>query len=189
MSAIDQFPTPQDRFHENMIGLGELIYELISESSRRGYHSVEPRFVKIAVDYAASKDKIEAIENFINGSKDVWDQIIAREETFFAKNAAKLFPDLPPNMVTPVASLLTGKQTDGADIVSQEDKEAIWAFLDSLIKICIKYIHIKRVPIIKQTENGPKPYYQLKYQPTIPIQKYANHYKIKLEFHPESTTV
>ncbi len=54
MSAIDQFPTPQDRFHENMVGLGELIYELINESSRKGYHSVEPSLVKIAINYAAS---------------------------------------------------------------------------------------------------------------------------------------
>ena len=186
MSAIDQFPTPQDRFHENMIGLGELIYELISESSRKGYHSVEPSLVKFVINYVGDKDKVETIEKFIEGSKDVWDQIINREETFFASNTAKLFPDLPPSAVNPVALLLVKKQENEVDVIAKEDKEAIWTFLDCLVKICIKYIHIKRVPIIKQTDNGPKPFYQCKYQPTIPIQKYANHYKIKLEFHPES---
>ncbi len=110
------------------------------------------------------------------------DQIIARHENFFSQNAAKLFPALPPDMITPVALLLTRKDENGTDIISKEDKEAIWTFLDCLVKICIKYIHIKRMPIIKQTENGPKPFYQCKYQPTIPIQKYANHYKLKLEF-------
>lgn len=175
-------PSHEERFHNNMIDLGKLLHELISTCYDRGITIVNPVLVPMAMTYVEGMEKRKVIENFIERSKHVWDKILQRDESFFAENTQQLFMDLPNDAVKAVATLFTARDKEGKYIISEDDREAIWVFFDSFLKICIKYIHDKREPKVK-TDNGVrKLMYRVRYQDKIDLLDYAKRYNLELKW-------
>lgn len=179
------YESHEQRFYDNVKDLSELIYELISLCYDNGYKHVHPELVKLASQVLSNFDKQRIIENFIQYSKPYWDNIIDRDEQFFILHASKVFSDLPLDNVDAFKILFTSTDKSGHLIINNDDKQAIWLFFDSLIKIVIKYIHEKRGPKLKESDEGLKPIYSIKYHHDIKLQKFARHYKIELSW-PQS---
>lgn len=177
-------PPHHERFYENLIDFGRLVTELITLCHERGFNVVHPTVLRLGISYVANMDKIKLIENFIEYSKHVWEKIISRDETFFSdkENGKKLFVDLP-NVVEHIYVLLILKDKDGTSVITAEDKAAIWNYADSWLKICVKYIHDKRKPVLMS--NGKGQYerkYQVRYQADIKLPRFTEHYGVELEW-------
>lgn len=184
MSYSFELPTHQERFYKNLIDFGYLIKELLSICHSKGCNVINPVILTIGINYVANMDKVKIIENFIEYSHLVWDKIVSRDETFFAdkENGKKLFSELPIDIVEQIYVLLISKDSNGNSIITEEDKNSVWDYADSWVKICIKYIHDKRKPkLIQRGDNKYEMVYTNKYQTEINVQKYAKQYLIELD--------
>lgn len=172
-----------DRFYDNMIDLYSLIHELISICYEKGYTQVNPNMVQLVGTFLQAYDRNKIIDNFIEYSHDYWYDIISRDEKSICNNIKHIFRDLPSDKVDAFRVLYEARDKQGNRIVDKEDIDAIWDFFDSLIKICVKYIHDKRNPNMKKCDDGKlKPVYKNAFFRDIKIQDYAKRYKIELTF-------
>lgn len=141
-------PAPVERFHSTFTETVKLISELNQACYNKGYTQVYPGLVVIAEQFLAKFDKDELIIGFINNSHLYWDQVKEKNEDFFMKNADKIFGhikliDLP----SALRNLFSAVDERGKKVILTEDRDAIFMFFSSMIKICLKYIHEKRGPI------------------------------------------
>lgn len=175
-------PSEEERFCRNIVDLTTLLHELISICHKAGKTKIEPALIALVGGIIENYDKTTVIENFIFYSYEFWDQIAKREEAFFSENCAKVFRDLPKDHVGAFKELFEARDNQGNPIIIDEDKDAIWDYFDSLIKICIKYVHKVRCPKMKDFGDGkgPKPVYSVNKFPDIKLQHYANMWKVSL---------
>jgi len=176
-------PPTEERFHQNVVGLSQLVYDLVSNAYSQGYKIIQPAMVEFASLILNSYDKKTLIETFIKHSHKHWDQIKRREESFFDKNCHDIFKGLPMNNVDAFKKLFTLKNENGEHVIKQDDRDAIWDFFESLIKISINHIHQNRKPTIKTSNNGTKePIYTQVYFNDIDLNHHANVWNVKRRF-------
>ena len=152
--------------------------ELIEDCSKRGKTSLNPTLISLGLTFLTTYNKSTLIENFIHYSYEYWGQIQNREEKFFRDNCANLFPDLPIKHVNAFKELFN----DEEDIITDDDKNSIWGYFESLIRIGIKYIHRERGPKIRDVGEGPQRVYSRKEFPKIDLPKHANIWKVELKW-------
>lgn len=178
-------PPDEDRFFSNICGLYQFFQGLVTELYNKKLTLLNPHIIALGYAFIRSKDKITLIENFIDKTYSYWDLIKNREETFFQDKAFEVFKDLPVDKVNDVKDLFIKKDPEGNSIISKDERIVIWKYFDSLIKICIKYIHNKRGPIIKivhieETETKEeKKLYKNKLYMNVPIKKLTISWNIK----------
>ncbi len=175
-------PSPEERFFTNVLDLTQLIHDLGKIIYAQGYELVHPNLISLCGAFLANYDKTKLIRNFISYSYPHWEQIRLREDIFFDEHAMEIFKDLPLNNVNAFKIMYTLKDKDGNRVVSIEDREDIWAFFESLVKICIKYIHQGRRPATKTTNGERKPIYTCRFCDEVELEKTAKKWGIKLEF-------
>ena len=174
-------PSEEERFFRNMMGLSSLMYELITECWEAGHQIVSPTLISIAESALKSYNKKILINNFIKYSNNYWDQIKERNEIFFIEHANDIFHDIPIKDVNLFSVLFTAKDKNGNFVIDSSDREAIWEYFDSFVKICIKYIHKHRCMKKINTENGIILRYTQKFFPLIKIRENAKKWGIKLK--------
>ena len=76
--------------------------------------------------------------------------------------------------------LFTATDEDGEFIVIQEDRDALWDMFDSIVKICVKYIHRIRGVKLVDTGKGMRPIYSKKSFPEIRVREIARKWEIEL---------
>lgn len=184
MSNKTQDLNEESRFLRNIVDLTKLMHELISLCHKEGKTKIEPGFIILVGSLIERYDKVIIIENFIGYSYEFWNQIEKKEESFFSVNCSKVFRDLPEDYVTMFKELFEARDNKGNSIIIKEDKDAIWDYFHSLIKICIKYIHKVRGPVKKDFADGKgiRPAYSINKFPDIKLSRYAEIWKINLEF-------
>ncbi|GAG34663.1 unnamed protein product, partial [marine sediment metagenome] len=74
----------------------------------------------------------------------------------------------------------TAKDDQGYDIIKEDDRLAIWNIFESLVKICIKYIHRVRGVKLVSTPKGLRPAYIKKAYPKIKVRELAKIWNIDL---------
>lgn len=180
MAAV--IPPEEDRFQSNMLALVDLVRELIATCHASGKTTINPALISLARGILESYDKKVAIENFIGYSYEFWDQISKREEIFFLENCSTIFRDIPGNHLDAFRELYEARDAEGKPIIIESDKDAMWEFFDSLIKICIKFIHRERGPTMKDLNKGkgPQPVYTVNSFPDVRLQHYSNVWKVDL---------
>lgn len=178
-------PSPELRFVENVKGMSEMIIDLIDSVQKQGHPTISPVMVKLGVAFILSKNPIDIIQNFINRSYPHWNEILSRDETFFVKHANSIFGDVPSDSVDAFKELFTLRDDNEEFVVNKDDREAIWEYFDSLIKISIKYIHENRGPKLKEKVGKTVKCYSKHFMDDIDIIKYAPKWKVKLEFPPK----
>lgn len=141
-----QIPSCETRFKENSKYMAQYSGELLEKLYNEGLTQIDSTFVSFAVLFINSYESKKLIEDFIIFSAPYWDSILEKDEHFFDKNVYTVFSDYPIQTVDAFRSLFKGKKPDGSNFISQEVKDKIWATLQSLIKISIKYIHRERNP-------------------------------------------
>jgi hypothetical protein len=180
------------QFHDNVVDLSALIIELTQMCSDAGLKDANPIVMNLAKAYFegmnTEEKKVDLLEGFITYSvppptetepspKPYWEQITKRDEKFFIDNARKVFKDLEKYGQTDAfKNLFVAADSTGKYIICQEDRNAIWDFFDSLVKIAVKYIHQKREPYLK---DGKKAYHT-SYMKNISLTPYVKHYGIEL---------
>lgn len=147
-------PPPEERFCENINGVIEVVTFGVREAERKGQHIISPMLLSLAGAAIAQYDKRFIIETFINKSHGHWDRIRARDRNFFIENAADIFSDLPLGNVEAFKKLFLLRDREGKPIAGPEFEDELWSMFESLVKICINYIHENR----EMSANGEYAY-------------------------------
>lgn len=182
MLNLNEQPNEEERFHKNMCGLTQLVRELITTCWEAGYKIVPPELIVIGEKYLETYDKVKLINNFIEYTHLYWNEIKDRDETFFIDHANEIFKDFPLQKEVSLFSILfTSKTKTGEFVIVLEDREAIWEYFDSLVKISIKYLHRIRELKMIQKEDGIVLRYRNKIFPQVELKKHAKYWGIKLD--------
>lgn len=176
----------EERFHENVMGLTDLIYDLVDDVHKRGFQIVNPTLIIICKNILIKYSKIKIIEAFIKYSHKYWDQIHDKDrcESYITEHAMDIFKELPMNNVNAFKELFEVKDNQGNRIITQEDRDAIRDFFVSFIKIAIDYIHVHREPVIFVEPNGTKTpaYANPNFCDFVEIEHHAELWNVKLKF-------
>lgn len=189
-------PSPEERFHTNLVGLGELIFDLVTEVNAKGYNIINPKIVELAVHLLYKIDHVTVINTFISGSnkldaegnpipfeKHCWTKIKAHDRSFFLDNAGVIFHGLPCDRIDAFSRMFSITDADGKLVVAKEDENEIWEYFESLVKIAIKYIHFKRQPqLIRRGTEEIRRYRADNFLESIDLSQHANCWELTLEF-------
>jgi hypothetical protein len=176
-------PNEEDRFHANINVMAQAIQESILQLHRRGYQTVDPNLVEVALTLILTLDKRDLMEGFIKGSHEkCWDSIKTRDEAFFVQNAESIFHFIPMTNVNLFRDLFLTKDSHGNNVISQELKDQIWTLFASLIKISIKFIHRERGPQTIVNGQDITRIYTLNYLPEVNLSRHSYIWEVVLPF-------
>lgn len=180
-TSQQNIPPEEDRFKGNISGLVEFIHELISQCADDGKTEIDPSVIHLAAGFVDSYDSDVLIKHFIERSYKYWTNILDREEKFFRENCADVFVDLPMKEVNAFSDLF---KTEGDPIICQDDKDCIWEYFDSFIKISIKYVHRERGPKMRDLGKGkgPQRVYSKNVFATVDLRPYVKRLSVQLEW-------
>jgi len=179
---MEQNPPEEERFITNVLDLTALVHELASICWDAGRKDINPQLVLFAENYLEGYDPKKLIDVFIRYSHNFWDQIKNRDEIFFIENAHVIFKHLPVDSsnINAFKVFFTAKDENGNNIIEEDDRMAIWDIFESLVKICIKFIHRVRGVKLVSTKKGLRPAYIEKKYPKIKVKELAKLWKIDL---------
>lgn len=179
---MNHIPPEEERFRTNILDLSNLVHELATICWDQGIKDINPQLIALAEGYLSTYDPIKLIDIFIKHSYTHWSKIKDRDENFFINNAHVIFQHLPVDSsnINAFKVFFTEVNSDGSYVIEQEDRDAIWNMFDSLVKICVKYIHKVRGVKLVKTEKGLRPTYISKKYPNIKVREQAKLWEIKL---------
>lgn len=180
----NQGKTTEEMFAANAQVLGNAVYASVSQLYSKGFRTINPSLIQLAVGCINGFDKMDLIEGFITNSHEhCWDQIKRRNEEYFVENAGTIFQYLPMDKVNLFKDLFTTKDSSGKRIVSEVIISSIWSIFDALIKISIKHVHLNRKPSTRVL-NGKevKGYSNPSYMKDVNLAHHANIWKVSLDF-------
>jgi hypothetical protein len=143
-------PTTIERFFLNVDGLFHLISELVNSAYQSGHKIVSPYLINFAGFVLFKLEKEFVLKTFIEKSHEHWEQVRLRDEDFFIHRAGKVFAGLPLDSVNAFKELFLLKSTKGGTengtggsgerFVSEDDRDALWDYFESLVRISIHYL-------------------------------------------------
>jgi hypothetical protein len=176
-------PSHEKRFQANVVGLAELLQDIVEEVQRKGYKVIQLELLRLATSLLSKMNPEDLINGFIRYSHLHWDKIHERNRDFFIHNAQNVFGDLPFKDINAFKNLFELQDSRGNYVVSKEDENDIWSFFSPLVKICIKYIHSKRQPKLIQGKRGEERIYEGTFMPEIKdLHIHAARWKVVLDF-------
>ena len=140
MSSSNRKPNTTERFFMNVEGLFQLISELVNSAYESGYKIVSPYLVNFAGFVLFRLDKNFVIETFIEKSHTHWEEIRLKDEEFFLSSAGTVFAGLPLDSVNAFKELFLLKNKSGERFVSEDDRDALWEYFESLVRISIHFL-------------------------------------------------
>ena len=183
---MTDIPSPEERFHHVVIDMTQLVYDLVNEADQRGHKIIKPNLVSMCGAFLNGYDKTKLIQTFIDYSHMNWDQVCDNNEEFFIKNAGSIFKDLPmngANNVEPFKLLFTMVDDKNKPVIGVDDRKLLWEYFEAMVRICIKYIHANRKPLIKILESGEKRLaYSMKFFPYVQLEHHSKKWDVQLEF-------
>lgn len=133
--------TESGRFKENILDFISFIGLTLNECHKKnsGKIVIEEGFLRVAIEFVKTSDDRTLIRNFIQNSYQYWPQINEKKEDFFLKHSNVIFNMIDQNYVN------SFKQLFQNNLISEDEKESIWMYVFSLVKISIKYLHLHTV--------------------------------------------
>ena len=179
---MEKEPPEEERFLQNILDLTDLVYELSAMCWDAGCNDINPKLVLLARGYLSGYDPVDLIETYIRYSNEYWGEIKSREENFFINHANEIFMHLPikTDNINAFKIFFTTVDKNSEYVIIQDDRDAIWDIFESLVKICIKYVHRVRGVKLVDTGKGLRPGYINKKFPEIEVRKLAKIWGIKL---------
>ncbi len=175
-------PSPVERFRANMDAIFDLINELVVKANQQGCTVVSSLMVSLGTIYLKSQNPDELITSFIDRSYLYWDQIHIKDEKFFNENLGTVFSGISKSNRDAFLVLATAKDKSGKPIISEEDREGIWTYIRSFVKISIHYIHEKRMPDVIKKEGKLMAVYRQNFKPNIKLEDHGQKWEIKFIF-------
>lgn len=176
-------PSEEVRFSTNATRATALVQELITKCYNAGHKQISPFMIGLASAYLANLDKKFLIETFIKHTyQECWEMIRLRQEEFFVNHSDKIFGELPVDKgnIEAFKILFTSKDSNGAYLVPQADRDSIFDIFISMVKICIKYVHRIREPYLTEVNGKMVPRYKNNFYPEIKVLQLAKLWKIEL---------
>lgn len=193
--SSDKIPSHEERFKANVVGLGDLILEIVKEVNDKGHFVVEPAVVNLTVRVLERLPSKAIISTFINKSntaadgnvfsleKHCWSKIRSRDRSFFVENAGEIFNGLPVERIDAFSKMFSAVDENGKPIVPEEDEEEIWEYFESFVKISIKYIHENRKPVAIRTGTEElRKYQDESFFADVNLLDHADNWNIALAF-------
>jgi hypothetical protein len=168
----------ESKFKSNLLDFVDLVHELVADSYDRGFREITPCTIDLCKCAIQGFREISIIEAFIKRSNKNWDHIHDKEEKFFIDHCHNIFGELPITNVNSFRALIEAKDNDGNFIISAEDREAVWGYMHSFVKLCIKFIHMKKGPTIR----NESPDYKYNFFDGIDVFHHAKKWGIDLIF-------
>lgn len=173
----DQKLPPCDRFKSNLIALIEDVRIIAQLAEEKGIKTVlSSSLIELALPIVGIADANDIIEKFIEKSASYWDSILAMDEDFIRLNARVLFAELPEKYVDDFVNIYF-TQVDGKALVDGETKKQIWTTIHGMVKICIRHVHLNRIP---KTNDEGVTRYTVNYFPTLKLKSHAEKWQLKL---------
>ena len=175
-------PSPVERFRANMDAMFELIHELVVKANKKGCMDITPLMVSLGTIYVKSLNSDKLIISFIDQSHQYWNRIHVKDEEFFNKNLGAIFSGISKTNSDAFLILATAKDKSGKLIISDDDREGIWTYIRSFVKISIHYIHEKRMPDVIKREGKSTAAYRRNFKPDIKLDEHRRKWEVKFIF-------
>jgi hypothetical protein len=133
-------PNSVERFHFNAKSLFSFILELVENAHTDGFKIIHPSLIKFAGIVLFNLDKNIFLKKFIEKSYQHWEKIYIRDTDFFINSAGEIFLNLPLENVNAFKELFLLKTEDGEYYITEDDKDALWDYFESLVRISIIYM-------------------------------------------------
>lgn len=130
-----------ERFYDNMMIFSNVIEQLIIRLNNEGHTDIPSGLLGIAIAMLKGYDKTESIQKFIRNSHKHWSEILKKDDDLISENTMLIFTAVPTSYRENLHKCFKEKDKDGNLIITSAERESIWVFLHSLIRISIKYIH------------------------------------------------
>lgn len=184
MSTV--LPSEEIRFSKNTNIMATAVLDAIQQLHDQGYQTVNPMLIRLASTVMSGFDKHYLIQGFIeNSHRECWDMIKKRDEDYFKEHVSEVFQYLPMDKVNLFKDLFDQKDAQGKSVVPDSLKNQIWDLFDSMIKICIKYVHKQRSPYSCSTDSGVVNEYKCEFFEDVDIPYHSAQWKVKLDFPPQ----
>ena len=167
-----------NRFKANAESLAEFIHDLISDCDSKGYKEINPALIGIGVRVISGMNPSTLIDKFIIKSHKIWDEIERKEEIFFIDHAGEIFGSFAN--LNAFKYLVTLEDKNGTKVVPEDDREYIWGYFHSLVKISIKYIHEMRKPQIRMIDGTERVVYTDNFFKDIKLNSHAERWEVEL---------
>ena len=165
-----------DRFYCNLLDFVDLMLEIIPDDYK-GFNWGLLELVKKYIEGYSEKKKKDAVVAFIKNSEKYWSkQIKHRKEVFFIENSSKIFSQFG-DKVNVFKSIFTDKT-----VLTEDDKDTIWQYIESFVKQSVKFIHENRKPTRTLYNQKYQNVYTSVYMKDIDISKHARDWDIKLDW-------
>lgn len=181
---------PIDAFYDTVNQLANVLKSIVTDVWEDGYRILDPAIIDAGLSYMGSKySKEDVITTFISYSAGCWDMILAKNEEFFKKEAWSLFKDIPEIAVKQFYNLFTMKSPDNQDeyVIGTSDREILWEYFFTMVRISLTYIHEGRQPRYKLVEEDGKKkqvafYLNKQFFPQVDINYHCKNWKIHRRF-------
>ena len=172
---------PADRFQTNILDLTQIIKEIIQRCSKNKHTNINPNVIDLVLGFLQGHTSEKIIHTFADKSYDYWASIKNREESFFKDSCKKVFSDLPEDYVDSFRKLFETTDTNGQSIITDDEKNLIWDYFESFVKISLHYIHEGRKPqIIINNEGRSQKIYRQNFFKNVKLQKESKNWNVKL---------
>lgn len=148
-------PSEEEKFNLTLTELLDITQEIIEELNSQKKTNIETGLLLLASGFLASfKDKTKIIEGFIKHSFNYWEKIRIKDESFFVNNCNQIFEGF---MGEHAIHLNAFKELFDKRLISTDQKNIIWDYFHSMVRISIKYVHRIRGPYsdVETTYNTP----------------------------------
>lgn len=181
VTAKKPAPTNSQRFKDNMIDLIGYIKELLGSLQGKIPGVPNPYLIDLGANYLVSTyDDIKIIEGFIRKSNKHWHKIKIRDENFFIIHSKEIFELVPNEVMDTFVSLFKFRDSNNQIVINSDDREVLWKYFDSFVKISIKYIFEKREPFWDTSLDPKTIAFRVDFERQIRIKKMASEWGVKL---------
>ena len=132
-------PPEEERFHSVLVGMIDFLAKIIEYTESRGHRVVSPLVLVVGREVILKYNKHDLTKLIIKRSEEYWDGIYTKDEEFFISKADIVFAEFKSDNVAPFKILFTAKDEKGGKLVGQDNRDALWKFIHSMVKICIQY--------------------------------------------------
>ena len=179
--------SPEERFHDNIVDLTTFLKEIIERCHNLGYTNIDPKVVEMVRGFLRGYHAEEIIKTFSIKSYEHWPSIKKHDEIFFKNHCNDVFSDLPKEYVDSFRKLFETYKDTGDPVITEEEKNIIWLYFESFVKISIHYIHENRRPDWDLSNNTMRKVYRIGFLPELKgLQKQVKIWNVKLKW-PERT--
>lgn len=131
----------EQRFHQNVLGFAALLIDINDSCHERGYGIIDKGILRVAEVALKSFSPTTVIKSFCQHSRPLWDKIRQRDEPSLKASLKSIFQNLPVDLSSQIINLIEAKDRAGNRVISDQDLADIWAYLDSLVKIGLKWLY------------------------------------------------